>query len=65
MVKAGGLGQQWSKVKSGIRGKVGITFKEFEYKEKFGAGASRGEGGEMERGKKSAVVRGPTARAQF
>ena len=58
------LGRQWSRVKSG-RGKISITFKEFKYKKKLGAGTLRGEGGKMERGKNSAVVRGPTVRAQF
>ena len=33
-------------MKSG-RGKVDITFKKFEYKEKLRAEASRGEGGEV------------------
>ena len=39
-------GQRWSRVKSG-RGKVDITFKKFEYKEKLTAGALRGESGEV------------------
>ena len=55
-------GRTWLAVEQGERGKIGITFK---YKEKLGAGVLRGQGEEMERGKKSVVVRGPTVRAHY
>ena len=42
------------------RGKVDVTFKKFEDKEKLGAGASRREGGEVKRGKKSTIIKRPS-----
>ena len=57
-------GRQWSRVKSGRR-KVDVIFKKFENKEKLGAGASRGENGEMKRGKKGTIIRRSSVGAHF